>query len=90
MQDNYYQRKLEQTEKEKVSMKETNHAAELIMQEMIPNLATMLERPVMNDSDHSMYFYARTVLEEIEKEFRYMKGSNKNLQSLNKQYKQQL
>ena len=43
----YFQRKLDQLEQENFAMKETNRAAERIIHEMLPNLAQLLDRPMI-------------------------------------------
>ena len=70
-------------------MKETNRAAERIIHEMVPNLAQLLDQPI-NVQELSEYYYARTVLEQIEVGYRSLKSSNMILQEHNKELKQQL
>ena len=43
----YFQRKLDQLEQENFSMKETQRAAERIIQELVPNMSDMLDRPII-------------------------------------------
>ena len=47
-------------------MKETNRAAERIIQEIVPNLSQLLERKQIQSGELSEYYYARSVLEQIE------------------------
>lgn len=47
-------------------MKETNRAAERIIHELLPNLSQLLERPVIASNELSEYYYARSVLEQVE------------------------
>mmetsp|Transcript_3877 Transcript_3877/g.5169 ORF Transcript_3877/g.5169 Transcript_3877/m.5169 type:complete len:183 (-) Transcript_3877:704-1252(-) len=79
----YFQRKLDQLEQENFSMKETNRAAERIIHEFVPNLAHLLERPLTQSNELSEYYYARTVLEQIEIEYRSMKKAHMILQERN-------
>lgn len=64
-------------------MKETNRAAERIIHELVPNLAQLLERPLLPNHELSEYYYARQVLEQLEIEFRSMKKAHLILQERN-------
>ena len=66
----YFQRKLDQLEQENFAMKETQRAAERIIQEQVPALGAMLDRPILQSHELSEYYYARQVLEQVEVEFR--------------------
>ena len=59
----YFQRRMDQLEQENHAMKETNRAAERIIHELIPNMAQLLERPMIMNRELSEYYYARQVLE---------------------------
>ena len=61
-------------------MKETSRAAERIVHEIIPNLATLLERPVKRDNELNDYYYGRQVLELVEVELKSAKKSTQMLQ----------
>ena len=86
----YFQRKLDQLEQENFSMKETNRAAERIIHELLPNLAGLLDRPVMQSNELSEYFYARQVLEQVEIEYRTLKKAHTILQERNNELMQTL
>ena len=64
-------------------MKETNRAAERIIHELIPNLAQLLDRPLLQSNELSEYYYARTVLEQIEIEYRNNKKAHLIMQERN-------
>ena len=51
-------------------MKETQRAAERIIQELVPNMSDMLDRPIIQSHELSEYYFARQVLEQVEVEFR--------------------
>ena len=55
----YFQRKLDQLEQENFQMKETQRSAERIIQELIPNISDMLDRPIIQSHELSEYYYAR-------------------------------
>ena len=59
----YFQRKLDQLEQENYGMKETTRTAERIIHELVPNMAQLLERPMIMNRELSDYYYARQVLE---------------------------
>ena len=59
----YFQRKLDQLEQENFAMKETQRAAERVIQELIPSLSDLLDRPILQSHELSEYYYARQVLE---------------------------
>lgn len=61
-------------------MKETSRAAERILHEIIPNLASLLDRPVRRDNELSDYYYARQVLEMVEVELKTAKKTSQVLQ----------
>ena len=54
-------------------MKETQRSAERIIHELIPNISDMLDRPIIQSHELSEYYFARQVLEQVEKEFRQLK-----------------
>lgn len=64
-------------------MKETNRAAERIIHELVPSMAQLLERPMLQNRELSEYYYARQVLEQLEIEFRTLKKSHQILQDRN-------
>jgi len=64
-------------------MKETNRAAERIIHEFVPNLAQLLDHPMIQGQELSEYYYARTVLEQIEIEYRSLKKAHLILQERN-------
>lgn len=86
----YFQRKLDQLEQENFSMKETNRAAERIIHEMLPNLAQLLDRPMIQNRELSEYYFGRQVLEQLEIEFRTLKKSHNILQERNDELRAQM
>lgn len=71
-------------------MKETNRAAERIIHELLPSLSNLLDRPVIQSNELSEYYYARSVLEQLEIEYRTLKKSHNILQERNNELGLQL
>ena len=71
-------------------MKETNRAAERIIHELVPNLATLLDRKQIQSNELSEYYYARSVLEQVEIEYRTLKKAHLIMQERNNELTMQL
>ena len=71
-------------------MKETNRAAERIIHELVPNLSTLLDRQQIQSGELSEYYYARSVLEQVEIEYRTLKKAHLILQERNNELTMQL
>jgi len=71
-------------------MKETNRAAERIIHELLPNLSQLLDRPVVAGNELSEYYYARSVLEQLEIQFRTLKKAHSILQERNNELSMQI
>ena len=55
----YYQRKVDQLEQENIILKESTRTSDRIIQELIPRLSDLLDRPIHKSEDTTEFYFAR-------------------------------